>query len=170
MTVPSLHDVYLLTGSNQGDRREQLSQAITALERDAGMVVRASGLYETEAWGLEGLPAHLNQALLLQTTLAPLPLLDVIQEIEQRLGRVRQERWGVRAIDIDIIYFDDLVLDLPQLVIPHPLMQERNFVLAPLNEIAPGLVHPVRHKTTSELLQQSSDKLLVWPYTPATDS
>lgn len=168
MTLPLLHDVYLLTGSNQGNRCEQLLLAVEALEQQAGSIVRASRIYETEAWGLEGLPAHLNQALLLQTPLEPLSLLGVLQEIERRLGRVRQQRWGIRAIDIDIIYYDDLVLSLPQLSIPHPLMQERNFVLAPLSELAPGHVHPVLRQTNAALLQQSPDKLSVWPYNTET--
>ena len=163
MSSPQLHDVYLLTGSNLGDRREQLVLAVAEMEQHAGSIVRTSRIYETEAWGLEGLPAHLNQALLLRTKLEPLPLLYVLQEIEHRLGRVRQQRWGVRAIDIDIIYYDDLVLNLPQLSIPHPLMQERNFVLAPLAELAPDGMHPVLHQTNAALLQQSADKLSVWP-------
>lgn len=167
MSSPVIHAAYLLTGSNQGSRYEQLQLAATELGRRAGTIVQASQIYETEAWGLEGLPAHLNQALLLHTDLLPTALLDVIHDIEQQLGRVRQQRWGIRAIDIDIIYYDDCVLQLPQLVIPHPLMQERNFVLAPMTEIAPGMMHPVLQKTNAELLRQSPDRLAVQLYTPA---
>lgn len=158
-----MHSVYLLTGSNQGNRKEQLEQSITELELHAGTVVKASAMYETEAWGIEGLPAHLNQALLLQTKLNPTELLSVIHSIENKLGRIRQQKWGVRAIDIDIIYFDRIILDLPQLVIPHPLMQQRNFVLAPLAEIAPDFVHPILLKTNKQLLEISEDKLAARP-------
>lgn len=120
-------------------------------------------MYETEAWGVEGLPAHLNQALLLQTKLNPTELLSVIHSTENKLGRIRQQKWGVRAIDIDIIYFDRIILNLPQLVIPHPLMQQRNFVLAPLAEIAPDFVHPILLQTNKQLLEISEDKLAAKP-------
>lgn len=158
-----MHSVYLLTGSNQGNRKEQLELSIAELELQAGAIVKASAIYETEAWGIEGLPAHLNQALLLQTTLSPAELLSVIHGIENKLGRIRQQKWGVRAIDIDIIYFDNLILDLPELIIPHPLMQRRNFVLAPLAEIAPGFIHPILLQSNKQLLESSEDVLTAKP-------
>jgi 2-amino-4-hydroxy-6-hydroxymethyldihydropteridine diphosphokinase len=158
-----MHSVYLLTGSNQGNRKEQLEQSMAELELHAGTIIKSSAMYETEAWGIEGLPAHLNQALLLQTKLNPTELLSVIHSIENKLGRIRQQKWGVRAIDIDIIYFDRITLNLPQLVIPHPLMQQRNFVLAPLTEIAPDFVHPILLQTNKQLLEISEDKLAAKP-------
>jgi 2-amino-4-hydroxy-6-hydroxymethyldihydropteridine diphosphokinase len=158
-----MHSVYLLTGSNQGNRKEQLEQSIVELELQAGTIIRASAMYETEAWGIEGLPSHLNQALLLETRLSPAQLLSIIHGIENKLGRIRQQKWGVRAIDIDIIYFDNLILNLPELVIPHPLMQQRNFVLAPLAEIAPDFVHPILLQTNKQLLEISEDKLAAKP-------
>lgn len=158
-----MYSVYLLTGSNQGNRQEQLEHCIAALGRLAGTIRGSSSLYETEAWGVEGLPPHLNQAIHLVTTLEPLPLLAVLQQIEKDLGRVRQEKWGVRAIDIDIIYFGDQVIRLPQLVVPHPLMQQRNFVLAPLAGLAPDFIHPVLLKSNKELLLLSEDRLSAVP-------
>lgn len=158
-----MHSVFLLTGSNLGDRSSQLSQCINALQEQAGNVVQCSQVYETEAWGKEGLPAHLNQALHLHTTLQPLELLEVIHHIEHSLGRVRQEKWGIRAIDIDIIYYDNMVLNLPQLTIPHPLLQERRFVLQPLAEIAPAYCHPVFGKSNYGLLETCMDPLSVMP-------
>lgn len=158
-----MHSVFLLTGSNLGDRSSQLSQCIAALEQHAGTVVQCSQVYETEAWGKEGLPAHLNQALHLHTNLGPLDLLQVIHNIEHSLGRVRQEKWGIRALDIDIIYYDNMVLNLPQLTIPHPLLQERRFVLQPLAEIAPAYHHPVFGKSNYELLETCMDPLSVMP-------
>lgn len=158
-----MHSVYLLTGSNQGDRAAQLNRVLEELSGQAGEVILVSQVYETEAWGVEGLPAHFNQAVLLETALEPLDLLEVLQQIENKLGRVRQERWGVRAVDIDIIYFDDKIINLPQLVVPHPLMQQRNFVLVPLAEIAPDHIHPVFQKTNAVLLQESPDTLNAVP-------
>lgn len=166
MTIRELHAVYLLTGSNLGDRLLQLSLCRQALESRAGHIAATSRIYETAAWGLEGLPAHLNQALLLHTHLGALELLDTIQSIEADLGRVRQERWGVRSIDIDIIYFDDLIINHPRLTVPHPLMQERNFVLQPLSELAPGFLHPVLHSTNIMLATACTDKLPVAEYLP----
>lgn len=158
-----MHSVFLLTGSNLGDRSSQLQKCISALEEHAGTVVLCSQVYETEAWGKAGLPAHLNQALHLHTMLEPVPLLDVIHNIENSLGRVRHEKWGVRALDIDIIYFDHTVLNLPQLTIPHPLLRDRRFVLQPLAEIAPLYLHPVFGKTNTELLEACTDPLSVMP-------
>jgi 2-amino-4-hydroxy-6-hydroxymethyldihydropteridine diphosphokinase len=156
-----MYQVYLLLGSNQGDREAQLRASIHALKQHAGNVTLQSHVYETEAWGLEGLPPHYNQALLLQTELAPSALLLVIQDIESMMGRVREERWGIRPIDIDIIYVNDLVLDLPDLKVPHPLLQERRFVLDPLAEIAPDFTHPVLYKTNKTLLTDCKDPLRV---------
>ena len=118
-----MHVAYLLTGSNLGDRLDQLQKAAKELDIHAGKVIKASSVFETEAWGKEGLPTHLNQALLLSTALEPLKLLEIIHQIEEKLGRVRGDKWGVRVIDIDIIYFDDQIIDLPTLQIPHPLVQ-----------------------------------------------
>jgi len=156
-----MHVVYLLNGSNQGDRLTQLQKACRALEKKAGKILERSFIYETESWGLKGLPAHYNQAVCLQTDLAPLALLAVIQEIEQEMGRVRQQKWGIRNIDIDIIYYDDCIIQKPELWIPHPLLQERNFVLTPLTEIAPDYLHPSLLKTNRELLAESKDTLAV---------
>jgi len=158
-----MYSVYLLTGSNLGDRGAQLANAVAALQALAGTIEQVSSVYETEAWGKEGLPPHLNQAVHIRTSQEPLELLQTIHAIEAKLGRVRQEKWGVRAIDIDIIYFADQVIQLPELVIPHPLMQERNFVLAPLSEIAPEMLHPVLLLSNKQLFMQSSDKLKAIP-------
>jgi 2-amino-4-hydroxy-6-hydroxymethyldihydropteridine diphosphokinase len=154
-----MYSTYLITGSNLGNRLEQLQKAAEALNTFAGTITATSSVYETEAWGKEGLPSHLNQALQLETPLGPLALLQQIHLIEEQLGRVRQEKWGVRMIDIDIIFFEHDIIDLPQLQIPHPLMQHRNFVLAPLCEIAPDFIHPLLHKTNLALLQASDDGL-----------
>jgi 2-amino-4-hydroxy-6-hydroxymethyldihydropteridine diphosphokinase len=159
-----MYSVFLLTGSNLGNREEQLANAIQELQANVGFVEQTSSVFETEAWGNEDLPAHLNQAVLIKTSLEPLDLLKSIHTIEAKLGRVRQDKWGVRAIDIDIIYFENQIIHLPELVIPHPLMQERNFVLAPLSEIAPDMQHPVFLVSNKQLLHQSKDKLKATPF------
>lgn len=159
-----MHTVYLLTGSNEGDRAHTLQQCREELNLRAGNIVQASALYETAAWGKEDLPAHINQALKLETALEPESLLGIIHTIEHKLGRVRQEKWGIRNIDIDIIYFDDQVIQTDVLVIPHPLIQERRFALVPICEIAGMLKHPLLQITNESLLAECRDNLSVVIY------
>lgn len=153
--------VYLLIGSNEGNRQEQLQKAILLLNQKAGKITGKSSIYETDSWGIEDLPDHYNQALCLETEKTPFELLDLIHKIENELGRKRQEKWGLRSIDIDIIYFDNLVLNEDQLIIPHPLLQKRNFALAPLAELAPHFLHPLLKKPNIELFYLSQDRLKV---------
>ena len=153
--------VYLLIGSNEGNRLNQLNGACKLLEERSGNIIKYSSIFETASWGIEDLPPHYNQALLLKTKLEAEELLNVIHEIESQLGRKPQVKWGLRSIDIDIIYFNDEIINKPNLTIPHALMQERNFVLAPLVEIAADFIHPVFLKTNEELLENSKDPLSV---------
>ena len=156
-----MHRAYLLIGSNQGNRILFLKKATQLLKSKAGKLIKKSSIYETAAWGKEGLPAHLNQALLIQTSLSAIELLKEIHQIEKKLGRQRQEKWGCRTIDIDIIYYDDAIIQTESLTIPHPLLQERRFVLKPLQEIAPNFQHPILQKTNQELLNITQDSLPV---------
>lgn len=156
-----LHTAVLLTGSNKGDRLNQLLLCSQLLEQFVGKIEQMSSVYETAAWGNEELPPHLNQALVVTTLMEPLALLYTIGQVEHQLGRVRQEKWGLRTIDIDIIYFDNDVVVLPQLIIPHPLMQDRKFVLTPICEILPNFVHPVFNIANDQLLLQCNDPLSV---------
>jgi 2-amino-4-hydroxy-6-hydroxymethyldihydropteridine diphosphokinase len=134
-------DAFLGLGSNLGDRAGYLRSATSRLAALPGTaLVAASGIYETPPWGLTEQPAFLNQVLRIETTLEPLPLLRAALAVESELGRVRDVRWGPRAIDIDILSYDDLRSDDPDLVLPHPRLFERAFVLVPLHEIAPDLV------------------------------
>jgi 2-amino-4-hydroxy-6-hydroxymethyldihydropteridine diphosphokinase len=153
--------VFLLLGSNLGDRTQVLAAAREAIARQAGPVVSQSAVYETEPWGITDQPAFLNQVVEISTSFPPEDLLRIILNIEHDLGRVRYERWGARVIDIDILYFDDIVVDSARLTLPHPRIQDRRFVLAPLTEIAPDLLHPVLLKTSSKLLEECTDTSVV---------
>jgi len=153
---------YLLLGGNLGDRKKNLDLAIQFLNVEAGNVILVSSIYETAAWGKEDQPDFLNQAIALSTNLSALKLLDKVLEIEQKLGRIRKEKWGERLIDIDLILFGNKVINIEgKLQIPHPHMQNRKFVMQPLAEIAPDINHPVLGKTILELAENISDNLEV---------
>ncbi|MDQ3005107.1 MAG: 2-amino-4-hydroxy-6-hydroxymethyldihydropteridine diphosphokinase [Chloroflexota bacterium] len=145
------HIVYLALGSNLDDRLANLKQAITALSPQ--MEVKAkSRVYETPPWGYTEQPMFLNQVIKANTYLEFEPLLKHIKRLEIALGRKPSFKNGPRLIDIDILFYDDLVLNTPSLVIPHPHMHERGFVLLPLMDIAPDLVHPVYKKSVREMI------------------
>ena len=145
------HIVYLALGSNLGERQENLKQAVASLPPQ--MVVKAkSNVYETPPWGYEDQPRFLNQVVKTQTYLQPEQLLKHIKRLEVALGRKATFRNGPREIDIDILMYDDLVLNTSILTLPHPHMHERGFVLLPLMDIAPDLVHPLTGKSVREML------------------
>lgn len=152
---------YLLLGSNEGDRVGWLQQCIAMLGSQHGKILQTSAVYETAAWGKEDQPDFLNMAVCIETILTPAELLQGIQHIEKELGRQREVKWGQRTLDIDILFFNDTVIRQPDLIVPHPFMQERRFALAPLNEIAPRLLHPVFGKTIQQLLEECPDPLEV---------
>jgi 2-amino-4-hydroxy-6-hydroxymethyldihydropteridine diphosphokinase len=154
-----MNTAILLIGGNLGNRTALLQQAVQLIEQQAGKVVKLSGLYETAPWGNVQQPDYLNQALQISTPLDPLPLLHTLLNIEREIGRIRQQKWGARVIDIDIIFYNDAVISLPELKIPHPRMQNRQFVLVPLNEILPDWVHPVFQQTVHALLAACDDEL-----------
>lgn len=156
-----MNKAYLLIGGNLGERQQNLRKARTLLGEKAGEIVQGSSLYETAAWGIREQASFLNQALLLHTELAPQDLLQVVLSIETLMGRVRQEKFGPRIIDIDILFYNHDVINEPGLMIPHPAMQERRFVLVPLDEIAADYLHPVLQLTVHQLLEQCTDPLEV---------
>lgn len=154
-------NVFFLLGSNLGDRQGFLQQAIAAVQQHVGAIVKKSSVYETQAWGKTTEPDYLNQVLMVQTTLSPHVVLQKILDIELTLGRERLEKWGARTIDIDILFYDNLIMDDPDLVIPHPELQNRRFTLEPLAEIAPGFVHPVLKVNMLQLKFELKDCLIV---------
>ena len=141
-----IHQVYLGLGSNLGDREEHIRKAIALIGESIGLVIRQSSLIETEPWGFESANRFLNGVILVETTLTPRQLLKATQKIERQLGRKKKSTdsslltpvsYSDRSIDIDILLYDDLNVDEPDLKIPHPLMEQRDFVMTPLNEIKP---------------------------------
>jgi 2-amino-4-hydroxy-6-hydroxymethyldihydropteridine diphosphokinase len=157
------HTVYLSLGTNIGDRAANLKQAVTSLPPQM-TVKKKSKVYETPPWGYTEQAPFLNQVVKVITYLEPEPLLKHLKRLEVALGRKATFLYGPRLIDIDILFYDDLVLDTPALTIPHPHVHERGFVLMPLMDIAPDHVHPVTKKSTYEMLALCSTEGIV-PYT-----
>lgn len=154
-----MNRTYLLIGGNVGDRHQNLQRARQLIEARAGKLLNQSAIYETEAWGKEDQPAFLNQVLHVETALEPQALLQAILQAELEMGRQRNQRYGPRTIDIDILLFNDLTLETPELTIPHPQLPQRRFALMPLAEIAATEIHPVLKKSIDELLLDCPDKL-----------
>jgi 2-amino-4-hydroxy-6-hydroxymethyldihydropteridine diphosphokinase len=151
---------YLLTGGNRGDSRQYLQDAMKAIGL-LGQIQSYSTIYQTDAWGYTDQEPFLNQAISLETDLSASDLLKAILEIERSLGRVREEKYGPRTIDIDILLFGDQVISQPDLKIPHPQLPFRRFALQCLNDIAPDLLHPMLGKTMQTLLEECTDSLTV---------
>ncbi len=161
---PHMIKAYLLTGGNLGDREKNLMKAIDNINLYCGTVLSASSIYETAAWGITDQPSFLNQALKIKTGLTARQLMRRILKVEKLMGRIRDEKYGPRLIDIDILIYNDEVHNYKLLKLPHPELHNRRFALLPLNEIAPELVHPVLKKTITELLEDCKDQLEVKKY------
>jgi 2-amino-4-hydroxy-6-hydroxymethyldihydropteridine diphosphokinase len=156
--------VFLQLGSNLGDRELLLKDAIIAIENRVGDVVEFSKVYESAPWRVEGDEIYLNQILKVNTTLLADLVFSVVLDIEKQLGRIRLEKWGERLIDIDIIFYNDSIIETPELCVPHKHLHERLFVLTPLHNIAPEMVHPKYNKTIEELFNMCTDTELVKEY------
>ena len=156
-----MHEVFLLLGSNLGDRQLFMKQAIDHIETAIAPVLKKSSVYETQSWGKTDAPDYLNQVILLKTAFNPNDVLEKILNIENKLGRHREEKWGSRTIDIDILFYDQQIINEPELIIPHPELQNRRFTLEPLAEIAGDKVHPVLKKNILQLKFELIDKLNV---------
>jgi 2-amino-4-hydroxy-6-hydroxymethyldihydropteridine diphosphokinase len=156
-----MNKTYLLLGSNMGNSQKQLSKATGLIEKQIGSVVRRSGLYQTAAWGNTNQPDFMNQVIIVQTKLTALETMQTILHIEKKMGRLRTVKNAPRIIDIDILFFNKEVIELKELTVPHPQLQNRRFVLVPLNELSPNFKHPALHKTIHRLFIHCPDKLNV---------
>ena len=153
--------IYLLLGSNLGNSKEILDHAVSEIEHDIGDIINTSSIYKTKAWGMEDQPDFLNQVVEIESSFSPEVLLEKVNKIEEKLGRVRLIKWQARIIDIDILYYGNVIIKSKDLVIPHPENENRNFVLAPMAEIAPDFIHPVLKLRQEKLLKNSTDDLAV---------
>ncbi|HEY9048409.1 MAG TPA: 2-amino-4-hydroxy-6-hydroxymethyldihydropteridine diphosphokinase [Ohtaekwangia sp.] len=153
--------IFLLLGTNLGDREQNLAKAKDLISKQVGNLVKESSIYQTAAWGKNDQPDFYNEVIEIDTTLSPQALLQTTLHIEEELGRKRMETWGPRVIDIDILLYRDSIIDTARLTIPHPAMAQRRFTLVPLAEIAADILHPVLQKKISELLDLCPDQLAV---------
>jgi len=161
-----MKEIYLLLGSNLGNREEIMTDAIEMIGEEIGHIDKKSMLYETEPWGFDHENSFLNQVISCHSKLSPLSILDKIHEIEFSLGRERKNGVGYegRTVDIDILLIEGDIIKHPKLNVPHLKMQERRFVLIPLAQVAPKIVHPILNKTILQLLKNCDDQLEVTPY------
>lgn len=161
MTGSFINTAFLLTGGNKGNRLQQLNTAKKYIEELCGIVVSVSSVYETAAWGLTDQPSFYNQALQLQTNMGAQELMTTLLHIEEKMGRVRTVKMGPRIIDIDILFFNDNIIETENLTVPHPWLHKRRFALMPLAEIAPHLIHPIFKKNIEDILVACDDHLPV---------
>ena len=156
-----MNKTYLLLGSNMGNSQLQLTRAINNISKQIGIVIRQSKLYITSAWGNTNQPDFLNQVIVVETKLSSIQTMQTILTIEKQMGRLRTVKNAPRLIDIDILYFNKEVVDSKLLRLPHPEIQNRRFVLIPLNELSPNFLHPLSGKSNHQLLKDCNDELNV---------
>jgi 2-amino-4-hydroxy-6-hydroxymethyldihydropteridine diphosphokinase len=156
-----MNTIYFLLGSNIGNSEQQLSLAIENLEVETGKVIHTSALYKTAAWGKTDQPDFLNQVIIIETVLSAGENLFQALAIEEKMGRIRTEKNAPRIIDIDILFFNNEIIQHHNLIVPHPEIQNRRFVLVPLNELSPNYIHPVLNKPIHQLLKECKDELNV---------
>jgi 2-amino-4-hydroxy-6-hydroxymethyldihydropteridine diphosphokinase len=156
-----MNGIYIIIGGNLGDRLALIEDCKHKIEKEIGIISRSSSIYESASWGETDNPNYLNQVLYIESNFSAKEVLEKALEIEKELGRTRDKKWESRLIDIDILFFNEEIIDEKNLKIPHPHLQNRKFVLVPLNEIANKFIHPVFKKSVSYLLSICQDKLKV---------
>ncbi|HYV90205.1 MAG TPA: 2-amino-4-hydroxy-6-hydroxymethyldihydropteridine diphosphokinase [Chitinophagales bacterium] len=161
MKAEKRHAVYLLFGSNLGDRVLHVQSAMKSVHEQIGEAQKKSSIYETEPWGVSDQPNYLNAAMSILTNHSPQQLLTLLKQIEIDEGRTDQKKYASRTLDIDILFYEDLILQTDSLIIPHPKLKERRFALVPLLEIAHDFIHPVIKKSIAQLLEECNDHLSV---------
>ena len=165
-SVLFMSGVYLIIGGNLGNRMQNIRMCQQELQVYLGPIVSQSSLYETAAWGNTSSPSYLNQVLFFQTDKTPETVLAICLQIEQRMGRHRTTKWASREIDIDILFYDQEIIEQDHLKIPHPHAHQRRFVMTPMKELAPNFIHPSFQKTMETLWQECPDSLSVAIYNP----
>ncbi|OHX65495.1 2-amino-4-hydroxy-6-hydroxymethyldihydropteridine diphosphokinase [Flammeovirga pacifica] len=156
-----MSSVIILLGANLGNKLLTLNKAVELIIKYIGDIDLISDIYETAAWGKENQPSYYNQTIKVSTNISPQELILITQQIENELGRIRKEKWGARIIDVDILFYDNDIIETENLIVPHPYIQDRRFTLEPLTEIIPKYIHPVLNLSISELLLQCKDPLSV---------
>ena len=158
-----MNKIFLITGGNIGDRQLNLETAAVLIQDRIGTIVQSSKIYETDAWGITNQAVFYNQIHIVESNFSAVEILHKILKIEEKMGRVRTIKNAARIIDIDILFFNDEVIHIPNLIVPHPEIINRRFVLMPLAELAPEMIHPVLKKNIFELLENCTDELNVMP-------
>lgn len=158
-----MNSVFLIAGGNIGDRKKNLETAAALIEKQIGNIIQSSKIYETEAWGIRDQNSFYNQVHVVETQLSASTLIKKILGIEEEMGRIRTIKNAARIIDIDILFFNDDIVNEQNLMIPHPEIINRRFVLMPLDEIAPAMIHPVYQKNIHQILLMCKDDLKVTP-------
>ena len=163
-----VNTAYLCLGGNVGDRKKIIESALYIINNNVGKITAKSSIYETEAWGVDNHHPYLNQCISVITSYNPLELISSLLNIENQLGRERinSDNYNPRTLDIDVLFFNDEIINYPNLIVPHPRLHLRNFVLMPLKEIAPHFLHPKLKKTITELLETCPDNCQVKSYNP----
>lgn len=161
-----MNQLFLITGSNLGNRQKNLEVAAALIDKRIGKIIRRSKIYETDAWGIMDQPTFYNQVLIVESKFSAQKVIQKILKIEEEMGRVRTIKNAARIIDIDILFFNDETVNEQNLIIPHQEIANRRFVLVPLNELEPEMIHPVLKKSIADLLSICKDPLKVAPLSP----
>lgn len=158
------NQLILSLGGNKGDIKKTFLLAKNSITQEIGTIIKESSIYQTQAWGIENQPDFLNQVIIVQTKLSATSVLEKCLAIESELGRRRMKRWGERTIDLDLLFYNDEIIETENLQIPHPKISERNFILYPLNEIISDFTHPTENKSIKKLKEECNDELKVFKY------